>query len=116
MTTIDKKIKQYQRIILEILQSEARDFSLQPEMQDQIIADTDRNHYQLLRIGWLEDDRILQILIHIDVKADGKVWIQENLMETAIDDELVKRGIPASDIVLGMTPPSYRRFTEFAES
>lgn len=111
-----KDIENYRNIILELFQEEMRDFALQPELQDHIIADTERNHFQLLRIGWVEDDRILQILIHIDIKPDGKVWIQENLTETAIDEELVKRGIPASDIVLGLTPPAYRKFTEFAKS
>lgn len=110
------KIEKYQKAIVEILKAEARDFSLQPELQDQIIADRENNHFQLLRIGWVDDGRILQILIHIDIKPDGKVWIQENLTEMAVDDELVKRGIPASEIVLGMHPPSYRKFTEFAES
>ena len=66
-------------------------------------------------VGWVDDDRILQILIHIDIKEDGKVWIQENVTELPVDEELLKRGVPASDIVLGMHPPSYRQFTEFAE-
>lgn len=116
MARIDTKIKSYQQIILKILQDEARDFALQPELHDHIIADTQRNHFQLLRIGWIEDDRILQILIHFDISPDGKIWIQENLTDLAVDDELQKRGIPASDIVLGMHPPSYRQFTTFAES
>lgn len=116
MGGVNKKIEKYQNAIIEILRAEARDFSLQPELQDHIITDKAHNHYQLLRIGWVDDDRILQILIHIDIKSDGKVWIQENLTALAVDDELLKRGIPASDIVLGMHPPSYRQFTEFAES
>lgn len=116
MGGVNNNFEQYQRAIIDILQTEARDFSIQPELQDHIITDKKHNHYQLLRIGWVDDDRILQILIHIDIKPDGKVWIQENLTELAVDDELVKRGVPASDIVLGMHPPSYRKFTEFAES
>ena len=34
--------------------------------------------------------------------------MQENLTDTAIDDELLKRGVPPTDIVLGMQPPAYR--------
>lgn len=110
-----ERIKNYQDIILAILLSEARDFSIQPELHDHIIADRERNHFQLLRVGWVGDDRILQILIHMDIKEDGKVWIQENATELPVDEELLKRGVPASDIVLGMHPPSYRQFTAFAE-
>lgn len=116
MGGIKKKSERYRQIIAEILKSEARDFPDQSELEDQVILDWANDHYQLLRIGWLDDDRILQILIHVDIKPDGKVWIQETLTELALDDELVKRGIPASEIVLGMHPPSYRQFTEFAES
>ena len=116
MERVKKKIEKYQKAITEILQAEARNFSLQPELQDHIVTDKEHNHFQLLRIGWVDDDRILQILIHIDIKPDGKVWIQENLTELAVDDELVKKGVPPTDIVLGMHPPSYRKFTEFAES
>lgn len=116
MGGINKKIEKYQKAIIAILQAEAKDFSLQPELQDHLITDRENNHFQLLRVGWVDDDRILQILIHIDIKPDGKVWIQENLTGLAVDDELVKKGIPPTDIVLGMHPPSYRKFTEFAES
>ena len=115
MEGINKKIKAYQQHIIAILASEALDFPLQPELEDQVIADLERNHFQLLRIGWVDDDRILQILIQIDIKPDGKIWLQENQTELRLDDELLKKGVPASDIVLGMQPPSYRQFTEFAE-
>lgn len=116
MEGVNNKIESYQQIIIDILISEAREFSLQPELEDQVIADLERNHFQLLRIGWVDDDRILQILIQIDIKPDGKIWLQENQTELRLDDELLKRGIAASEIVLGMHPPSYRQFTEFAES
>lgn len=116
MEGINNKIESYQQIIIDILTSEVREFSLQPELEDQVIADLKRNHFQLLRIGWVDDDRILQILIQIDIKPDGKIWLQENQTELRLDEELLKEGIPASEIVLGMHPPSYRQFTEFAES
>ena len=50
------------------------------------------------------------------MKENGKVWIQENTAEFTVDDELMKRGILHEDIVLGMHPPSYRTFSEFADS
>ena len=116
MDKMKEKIEHYRKIVLDILESAARPFPLQPELADLVIADNTRNHFQLLRMGWVENDRILQILMHLDIKADGKVWIQENTTELAVDDELVKRGIPHEDIVLGMHPPSYRTFSEFADS
>lgn len=39
---------------------------------------------------------------------EGKVWIQHNSTEVVIDQELVQRGIPDEDTVLGFRSPSIR--------
>ncbi|MCU0348956.1 MAG: XisI protein [Saprospiraceae bacterium] len=113
---ITKKIKKYQAILLEILEQEKADYTgtKYQELEDQIIADLERNHFQLVRVGWADDTRLLDIKLQFDIKPDGKIWLQENQTDVAIDDELLKRGVPATDIVLGMQPPAYRQFTEFA--
>lgn len=51
--------------------------------------------------------------IHLEIR-DEKVWIQENLTEIEIDDDLITLGIPKSDIVLGVLPPECLAFAEFA--
>ncbi|MEL6717181.1 MAG: XisI protein [Bacteroidota bacterium] len=116
MDGIENKRLEYQNYLVEILQSLSQEFKLQSELADVVIADRENGHFQLLRMGWIEDDRILQILVHFDLKEDGKIWIQENVTELAVDEELLKKGVPASDIVLAMHPPVYRKFTEFAEA
>jgi hypothetical protein len=116
MDQLIEKKQQYQKYILEILQSLAEEFKFQQELKDFVIADTENGHFQLLRIGWIDDDRILQILAHFDVAEDGKIWIQENTTSLAVDEELLKKGVLASDIVLAMHPPIYRQFTDFAEA
>lgn len=116
MEKLVEKIKRYESIIINLLKEEARTFPLQPELNDLVITDKENGHFQLLRVGWVEDDRILQVLIHMDISGAGKIWIQENLTELAVDEELLKKGVLTSDIVLGLQPPTYRQFTEFAES
>lgn len=116
MDRLENKKSKYQAHIIDILQSLSQEFKLQSELADIIIADTENGHFQLLRLGWIEDDRILQILVHFDLKEDGKIWIQENVTELAVDEELLKKGVPSSDIVLAMHPPIYRQFTAFAEA
>jgi len=110
------KIKKYQKILLDILEQEKTEYSgiNYQELEDQVIADLARNHFQLIRVGWADNTRCLDIKLQFDIKPDGKIWIQENLTDTAIDDELLKRGVPPTDIVLGMQPPAYRQFTEYA--
>ncbi|MFN0174676.1 MAG: element excision factor XisI family protein [Saprospiraceae bacterium] len=114
MATIKEKIKNYQQLLIGLLQDYAREHSGNPEMEDQILADTDRNHFQLIRLGWDKDDRIENILLHFDIKPDGKIWIQSNWTETRVAEELLRRGVSKSDIVLGMQPPTYRQYTEYA--
>ena len=114
MATLNEKIKTYQQLLIGLLQEYAREHTGNPEMEDQILADTDRNHFQLIRIGWDKDDRVESILLHFDIKPDGKIWIQSNWTETRVAEELLRRGVSKSDIVLGMQPPSYRQYTEYA--
>jgi hypothetical protein len=51
--------------------------------------------------------------IHVDIK-DGKVWIQHNMTDQPIAEELVALGIPQDQIVLGFHPPYVRPHTGFA--
>ncbi|NJL42289.1 MAG: XisI protein [Pleurocapsa sp. CRU_1_2] len=52
-----------------------------PEIECQLIFDTEHDHYQLLDIGWEKLKRVYNCFIHLDIK-DGKIWIQRNMNET----------------------------------
>jgi hypothetical protein len=52
-------------------------------------------------------------VIHIDIK-DDKIWLQQNLTNQLVAEDLVALGIPKDRIVLGFQPPYMRKFTEFA--
>jgi XisI protein len=43
-----------------------------------------------------------------------KIWIHRDGLEDGIANELVKAGIPKTQIVLGFHPPNIRPYTEFA--
>lgn len=68
-----EKIKTYQNIILSILEEYA---TYKPvnmdEVEQQIIADTQRNHFQLISIGWFKDRFIHDTIFHFDIKSNGK--------------------------------------------
>ncbi len=83
------------------------------EFETQVIFDTKNDHYQLLHLGWNDRTRTFGVSIHIDIK-NGKVWIQRNSTDIDVALELVEKGIPKSDIVLGLQAPSMRKYTEFA--
>jgi hypothetical protein len=102
------KITNYQEILLTFLKEyvdffEGSSSSVKPQM----IIDKDRNHYQLVKIGWDEKQQqfVFGVLFHFDIIND-KIWLQLNNTEFYVVDELVEMGVPKSDIVLGFQPPT----------
>ncbi|MEM6698515.1 MAG: element excision factor XisI family protein, partial [Bacteroidota bacterium] len=51
-------------------------------------------------------------LFHFDIVND-KVWLQQNSTDLLITEDLLKRDIPKSDIVLGFKPQYARAFEGF---
>ena len=66
-----------------------------------------------MRVGWENRKFHHYCLFHFDV-IDGKIWIQANNTEEMVGDELMKRGVRQSDIVLGFQPEYAREHTGFA--
>ncbi|MFZ4664291.1 MAG: XisI protein [Caldilineaceae bacterium] len=83
------------------------------EVEAQLIVDTDHDHYQLIYVGWEDGHRVYDPIIHIDIKGD-KVWLQHNMTDQKVAEDLVALGIPKDRIVLGFQPPYARKYTEFA--
>ncbi|WP_225977609.1 XisI protein [Nostoc sp. CENA543] len=82
-------------------------------IQAQTIFDTERDHYQLVYVGWHNSKRIYGTVLHLDI-IDSKIWIQQDGTEVGIANKLVELGVPKRDIVLGFDPPKFRHYTEFA--
>lgn len=82
-------------------------------IRTEIVIDGDRGHYEIMEVGWSDDKRIHNSIIHIDI-IDNKVWLQHNATEIRVAEELVAAGIPRQAIVLGFHPPRVRQFTEYA--
>lgn len=83
------------------------------ETEVQLILDLERHHYLLMLVGWHNQRREYESLIHIDIK-DEKIWIQSDGTEVGVANELVEAGIPQKDIVLGFKSPFKRQFAEYA--
>lgn len=80
--------------------------------ETQIVLDEPNGHYILLDIGWQNNLRTYLPFVHIDVKPDGKVWIQHDGTDLNIAQVLIQRGIPAHYIVLGFKAPAIRPFID----
>ena len=108
-----EKVEKYRKIVQEFLSEYGSHKSAFPEIETQLLFDTERDHYQILKTGWRELERTYGISIHIDIKNE-KIWIQRNATDLLIAEELVERGIPKEDIVLAFHAPYKRKFTGFA--
>ena len=109
-----EKIKQYETIILKVLNNQIVEVA-GSDVQDYIIVDKEKRHYQLLRMGWdTPDIYINKVIIHFRIAENSKIWLLKNNTEAPLTVELLQENIPNSDIVLGFHPERYRAFTEFA--
>lgn len=107
------KLQHYRQVIRELLADHAHPYAHSDDVETEIICDVEHDHYQLSYVGWEEQQRIFNLILHFDIK-DGKVWIQHNGTETAITQALVEQGVPASDIVVGFHSPFKRQFSDYA--
>ncbi len=109
------KIKKHQTIIQEIVQEIARMTPSDEHSETQLIIDEARGHYVLFSIGWQDILREYLPFVHIDLKPDGKVWIQHDGTDLKIALWLVEKGIEKQDIVLAFQSLNRRKLMpEFA--
>jgi hypothetical protein len=81
----------------------------------QLIEDEERRHYMVLNNGWMDTQhRIYGVVAHIEVRADGKIWLHQDKTDLIIGQMLLDKEIPKSDIVLGFQAPIMRKDTEYA--
>ena len=107
------KLQQYRKIIRQVLTEQAHPYAYSNDVEAEIICDTEHDRYQLIYVGWEEQQRIFSIVMHFDIR-DGKIWIQYNGTELSITQILVDRGVLTSDIVLGFHSAFKRQFSGYS--
>jgi hypothetical protein len=107
------KLIQYRNFVQKLIEEYASYRPAYGDIEVETIFDTQHDHYQLVNVGWDDEQRIHGCSLHIDIK-EGKIWIQHNGTENHIAQELVALGVPKQDIVLGFQSPYKRQMTEFA--
>ena len=109
-----EKLTRYRAAILAILEEHAAYLPANfDQVERQVIADTERDHYQLVTIGWQKGRYRRHTLFHLDIK-DGKIWLQYNGTEEDLGERLQAFGVPKSDIVIGWLPPEARALSDYA--
>jgi XisI protein len=111
-----EKIREFEEIILSLLQEEAGNWHNESP-QALVIVDREKRHYQLILNGWTDNGVYMDdILVHFHISDDERVWLLQNNTEWLVAEDLVRRGVPADEIVIGFHPPKYRKYTDYAVS
>lgn len=106
------KLSKYRNLIKNFLHKYSQIPQQESCLDWELIMDEKNDHYLLLSIGWINQQRIHHCVIHLDI-IDGQVWIQANNTDKLIGEELITAGIDKNDIVLGLQPPEVRQFTNY---
>lgn len=111
------KVSDYKKIVSEFVSYVASISPSDEYVETQLITDDTHGHYVLFSVGWENTYREYSPFVHIDVKTDGKVWIQHDGTDLKIALLLAEKGIEKKDIVIGFRHIQQRQYlTEFAVS
>lgn len=115
MEGLDNKTTQYQQVVQELLLNYAESKPAYGDIEVETISDTQRNHYQIVHLGWQHKRWVHHCVIHLDIQNE-KIWISYNSTEHDIAVDLVSLDVPKQDIVLGFHPPFMREMSNYAVS
>jgi hypothetical protein len=108
------KIKQYEQLILHYLAENELHTSESEGYERIVVSDKEHYYYQLLATGWATPTRFVNtIIIHFQIKPNGKIWLLKNNTELHPAEDLVKLSVPKEDIVLGFHPPQLRTYSGY---
>lgn len=107
------RLERYRAIVTQVIQEYARYRPSHGRIETEAIIDRDRDHYEVMHVGWDGVRRVHGSVIHLDIR-DGKVWVQYDGTTRPVAEELIAAGIPREDIVLGFHPADVRHHTGFA--
>ena len=110
---MDNKIIKYQNSIIDLLSYYADRYNQGDSLKHYVIKDKESNHFQLIMMGFENGIFIHSCIYHFDI-IDEKIWLQVNNTDNLIADELMEKGVPRTDIVIGFHEPHLRKYTGFA--
>ncbi|GAB4037389.1 element excision factor XisI family protein [Spirosoma gilvum] len=103
------RLIQHKTIVRRILEDIASMTPSDDHSETQVIIDEERGHYLLFSVGWGRNRREYAPFVHLDVRADAKVYIQHDGTDLKIAELLVEKGIEKSHIVLAFQSPNRRK-------
>ena len=107
------KLNNYRRILGEIVAKHAALMARRSNGVDVLpLCHAEHDSYMVLRVGWDVTGRVHYIMLHLRLRDDGKVWIEQDGIEYGIYQDLLAAGIPAEDICFADREPQPVPLTE----
>ncbi|MHB1425575.1 MAG: element excision factor XisI family protein [Gemmataceae bacterium] len=106
------QLDRYREIVRRLIEEYASYRPAYGDIRTEAVVDRERDHYEVMQVGWNRGQRVHGSIIHIDIR-DGKVWIEHNGTDARLAEELVAAGIARNDIVLGFHPAELRSLTSY---
>ena len=107
------ELEKYRQLVKQVLSKQLETLQTVKQLEYQLVFDELRDHYHLVQVGWVGDQRYCGSLIHVDI-VDSQLWIQYDGTEHGVANDFVALGVPKTAIVLAYFEPAHRAFTEFA--
>jgi XisI protein len=107
------RVEQYRQIVSRVIEEYASWRPSHGQISSEAIVDREKDHYEVLHVGWDDERRVHGSVIHLDI-IGGKVWIQHDGTDHPVAEELMAAGVPKEDIVLAFHPARVRHLTGFA--
>lgn len=109
------KLTYYKSIINDLMNDVVKSYlSAHTPLSIQLIVDEQQGQYLLYQNDWKGERRQYGCLLHLEVKSNGKIWLQYDGTDLVVAESLLDAGIPKEDIVLGFRAPIVRPDTGFA--
>jgi len=106
-------LTRYRHIVRELIFAYASYKPSHGHIETEAIIDSERDHYEVVHVGWDGARRVHGTVVHIDIIGE-KIWIQYDGTSCPVADALLAAGIAREAIVLGFHPPEVRQHTDFA--
>jgi hypothetical protein len=109
LTSVTSEIQIMEKVLCEY----ARFSATSPPLRIATVFDRENGAFLLVDEGWDGYKRIYNTWAHVELR-NGKIYIEQDLTEAGLANDLVAAGIPESRIVLNFKHPSLRQDTNFA--
>ena len=105
-------LERYRLIVRQLIDEIALYKPSHGQIETEAIIDPQRDHYEVMHVGWDRQRRVHGSVVHIDI-IQGKIWIQHDGTNRPVAEELLTAGVPREDIILGFHPAQVRQYTDF---